>query len=211
MLALTSALVIALGLNAPSEIVVGLPCEECDAVFDGMPAKLGATARIAPSDEPGTPMVLDGTVRDRAGKPAAGIVIYAYHTDASGRYPRGTGSSEARRHGRLRGWAKTDTAGHYRFDTIRPAGYPGRKDPEHVHMHVLEPGRCTYYIDDVRFEDDPRQKALQERPDASSRGGDGLVMPRRDDAGVWHATRDIALGAGISDYERCSKNGRASM
>jgi hypothetical protein len=36
-------------------------------------------------------------------------------------------------------------------------------------------------------------------------------MPRRDDAGVWHATRDIALGAGISDYERCSKNGRASM
>jgi len=202
---------LAFGLLSPSEIVVGLPCEECDAVFVGMPAKLAATARIAPADEPGTPLVLDGTVRDKGGKPVAGIVVYAYHTDSTGRYPTGSGTGAARRHGRLRGWAKTDASGRYRFDTIRPAGYPGSKDPEHVHMHVIEPGRCTYYIDDVRFEDDPRMRGWNAKRAGSPRGGNGLTLPRRDEAGTWHATRDIVLGAGISDYERCQRNGRASM
>ena len=52
------------------------------------------------------------------GAPAAGIIVYAYQTDATGIYPRGS-----TRHGRLRGWVRTDEAGRYRFDTIRPGAY----------------------------------------------------------------------------------------
>ena len=34
--------------------IVGLPCEGCEAVFDGQPAQLNARARIAPLAEPGS-------------------------------------------------------------------------------------------------------------------------------------------------------------
>ena len=64
--------------------VVGLPCEGCEAVFDGIPETVPESARIAPAGEPGEPMVLEGIVRDGSGAPRAGIVVYAYHTDANG-------------------------------------------------------------------------------------------------------------------------------
>lgn len=100
---------------------------------------------------------------------------------------------------RLRGWARTDSSGRCAFDTIRPAGYPDSDDPQHVHMHIIEVGRCTYYIDEIAFEDDPRPKP-QHRQHHRGRGGSGIVAPRRDEAGVWHVTRDIVLGAGIPGY-----------
>ena len=52
------------------------------------------------------------------------------------------------------GWSR-DAAGRYRFDTIRPGAYPSRNVAEHVHMHVIEPGMGTYYIENLEFEDDP--------------------------------------------------------
>lgn len=94
---------------------------------------------------------------------------------------------------------KTDEQGRYHFDTIRPAGYPDTNIPQHVHMHVIEVGRCTYYIDDIHFEDDPRLTPAQKRQLNAGRGGSGLAMPRREDGG-WVVTRDIVLGAGIPGY-----------
>ena len=179
------------------EPIVGGPCEGCEAVFLGRPTVLSPQARIAPLGEPGEPLVLSGRVVDRAGRPAAGIVVYAYHTDRHGLYRHAPGlRGAAARHGALRGWAMTDAAGRYRFETIRPGSYPGRDVPQHIHMHVIEPGRATYYIDDVMFADDPKLTAAQRRLLASGRGDDGIVMPSRT-AGAWHAVRDIALGANI--------------
>lgn len=173
-------------------------------MFAGLPAAVGVEGRIAPAGEPGVPMLLQGTVRTASGQPASGIVIYAYQTDAKGLYPSAQGlQGSAARHGRLRAWAKTDAQGAYRFATIRPAGYPNTDIPEHIHLHVIEPGRCTYYIDDVVFEDDPR---LTPRPRAAhdrGRGGSGVIKPTRDSSGTWQARRDIRLGAGISDYAQC--------
>ena len=146
------------------EPVVGLPCEGCEEVFEGLPATLASSARIAPPDEPGQPLRIEGTVRDRSGRPAAGVIVYAYHTDSRGIYPE---RGAARPHGRLRGWAKTEAKGRYRFDTIRPAGYSDTDIPQHVHMHVIEVGRCTYYIDDILFEDDPRLTPEQKRQSES--------------------------------------------
>jgi hypothetical protein len=187
---------------AGRERIVGGPCEGCEAVFDRRPAAPAAEVRIAPAGEPGEKLRLEGTVRDRAGKPTAGIIVYAYHTDARGVYPPDTRAAtpSGRRHGTLRGWARTDATGRYAFATIRPASYPDSDIPQHVHMHVIEPGRCTYWIDDVHFTDDPFVKDLPYERLGQGRGGRGLVTPSRGADGTWRARRDIRLGEGIADY-----------
>lgn len=188
------------------ETIVGGPCEGCEAVFEFRPAEIGPSARLAGPAEPGEPMVLSGVVRRAGGAPAPGILVYAYQTNAQGIYPADEASrgTAAYRHGRLRGFARTDASGSYRFQTIRPAGYPGTPIPQHIHLHVVEPGRCTYWIDDVVFDDDPRLTEGQRRAHDHGRGGSGLVRPDRDSNGTWLVRRDIALGAGIRDYARCS-------
>ncbi len=180
-----------------TERIVGTPCEGCELVFQGMPQDLGPDARIAPIDEPGEPLRIEGTVYHSNGNPASGIIVYAYHTNAGGVYPEGS-----TRHGRLRGWAKTDTSGHYSFQTIRPGAYPGREVPEHVHMHVIEPGRCTYYVDSIHFSDDPRLTA-EERRRQPGRGGSGLANPRRMSDGSLVVIRDIHLGRNVPGYQAC--------
>lgn len=184
------------------EPIAGLPCEGCELVFEGMPSTIAAAARIAPASEPGEPMRIEGMVADQRGQPAAGVIVYAYHTDMRGIYPplERTRGAVLVRHGRLRGWAMTDASGRYRFDTIRPAGYPNSASPQHVHMHVIEVGRCTYFIDDVRFEDDPRLTAEERSRVVSPRGGSGVGMPQRDETGCWIATRDIVLGENVPGY-----------
>jgi protocatechuate 3,4-dioxygenase beta subunit len=190
-----------------SERIVGLPCEGCEAIFVGMPAAPGWETRLAPPGIEGQPLVLEGTVRDRKGQPAQGIIVYAYQTNASGVYPPDdrTRGTAAEHHGALRAWVKTDARGRYRFNTIRPGGYPGSTDPEHIHLHVLEPGRCTYYIDSVHFDDDPRLTSVLRLKMLASRGGRGIVTPARDATGRLRARRDIRLGQGIPEYGDCSR------
>jgi len=177
------------------EPVIGGPCEGCELVFVGRPGAPASTARIAPEGEPGQPLVLEGTVRTLAGQPAPGTVVYAYHTDAKGLYPRG-----ATRHGSLRGWAVAGPRGEFTFRTIRPGAYPGRRIPQHVHFHVIEPGRGTYYIDDLVFDDDPILTAEQRGRLVRERGGSGLGRPVKGADGVWHVRRDIVLGKNVPAY-----------
>lgn len=183
------------------EPIVGLPCDGCEAVFDDLPDVLHSQTRIAPLDEAGESLTLTGRVVDRVGTPQAGVIVYAYHTDRSGLYPppRRATSEEATRHGRLRAWALTDAHGEYRFDTIRPGSYPGEDIPEHIHMHVIERGRASYYIDDVMFRDDPKLTARQLRRLSNARGGSGIVLPERRNNG-WFVRRDIELGLHIPGY-----------
>lgn len=191
----------------PRERVVGLPCEGCTAVFDGLPATLASNARIAPRSESGSAMRIVGTVFTKGGQPAAGVIVYAYHTNSRGIYPANNRlrAQAGSRHGLLRGWARTDAKGQYRFDTIRPAGYPGTDIPEHIHLHVIEVGRCTYYIDDIIFEDDPRLLPEVKRQMSPGRGGIGVVMPRKDASGTWTVKRDILLGERIPGYPEDSR------
>jgi len=177
-------------IAASGEAVFGGPCEGCEWVFDGQPGALLSRARIAPVNEPGAPMVIEGTVTTMRGAPARSVIVYAYHTDQTGIYP-----PAANRHGSLRGWALTDAEGRYHFDTIRPGAYPSRNAAEHVHMHVIEPGIGTYFIANLEFQDDP----LNSTRTRENRGGNGFVMPTRQD-GVWQARRDIVLGRNIPGY-----------
>jgi protocatechuate 3,4-dioxygenase beta subunit len=177
------------------------PCEGCEAVFNGMPATLSSRARIAPAAEWGEPLTITGKVYGPDGAPRGGVVVYAYQTNAGGVYPPADGSH---RHGLLRGWVVSDASGAYAFDTIRPGSYPGRTDPAHVHMHVIERGCTTYYIDDIVFTDDPRLTVEHERQMSRGRGGKGVATPTRT-SGRWSVVRDIHLGMNIPDYPQCAE------
>lgn len=171
-------------------------------MFQGLPEPLTSTSYVAAPTESGRPMRIEGTVIDKRGRSASGVIVYAYQTNAQGLYPtdeRFRGQA-AFRHGRLRGWVQTDASGRYRFDTIRPTGYPNSDLPEHIHMHVIEVGCCTYYIDDVMFEDDPRLTPNMIRQLTLGRGGSGVVMPRPDGAGGYLVARDIVLGERIPGH-----------
>jgi len=114
------------------------------------PAMLSAETRIAPESEAGTPLVVKGTVLDVAGHPAPGIEIFAYHTDATGRYAL-AGADDP---WRLKGWAVTDAQGRFEFRTIRPGPYPGRAVPAHIHLTAAAPS-CGHQFTDLMFDDDP--------------------------------------------------------
>jgi len=151
-------------------------------------------------------MLITGRVLAPDGKPKANVVIYAYHTDARGIYPKPAQSLGATvdRHGRLRGWARSDAEGRYSFETIRPASYPSRNIPAHVHMHVIERGCATYYIDEIVYTDDPLLTPTERARHDGGRGGGGVTTPERDTAsGAWKVVRDIRLGADIPGYTKC--------
>jgi protocatechuate 3,4-dioxygenase beta subunit len=122
------------------------------------------------------------------GKPAAGVIVYAYHTDSTGVY---TGGPPGTRHARLRGWMRTGADGVYAFDSIRPAMYPSRDIPAHIHLTVLERGRKPYWIDDIVFEGEPKVDRAY-RASLENRGGNG-VIPLKRVSGVWTGVRDIRL------------------
>lgn len=157
--------------------------------FTGRAESLPASIEIAPASEPGERMSINGRCLSwRDGKPAAGVIVYAYHTDNSGLYdggPRGT------RHARLRGWMRTGADGVYSFRSIKPAPYPDRSMPAHIHLTVLEPGRPPYWIDDIVFAGEFRVDAAY-RSAQGLRGGDGVIALRKTN-NVWTGARDIRL------------------
>jgi protocatechuate 3,4-dioxygenase beta subunit len=167
-------------------LLFSIACEWCGA--SEAPRNLTAVVRIAPANEPGERLVVSGRLLRKDGRtPASGIVLYAYHTNAKGIYPRrGDETGNGQRHGYLRGWLKTDAQGRYRIESIRPGGYPGRRDPAHIHLVVREGDAPEYWIDELIFEDDPRA--------AEVRGRDGFTvvrLNRRD--GVWVGQQDLVL------------------
>ena len=167
-------------------------CEWCGA--DEAPAQLSSSLRIARADEPGERLTVTGTIYKADSQTAApDILVYVYHTNAAGIYPkRGDETGNARRHGYLRGWLRTDKNGKYRIETIRPASYPSRTEPAHIHMTVTPPGGTERWIDSILFADD-HLLTKQERSRLEGRGGSGIVDPARDPSGAWRATRDIVM------------------
>ena len=181
--------------GAPKRARPGLyNCEGCEAVDERARETLAAAAVIAGPDEPGERLVVEGVVYRADGTtPAADIVIYAHHTNNEGLYAGAGGPTpESRRHGRLRGWVKTGADGRYRFETIKPAPYPGMTMPAHVHLMIGEPGRRPYYIDDVVF-DGEFGVTDRYRKNQELRGGSGIVRLSRGADGVLLARRDIVL------------------
>jgi protocatechuate 3,4-dioxygenase beta subunit len=126
------------------------------------PPGIGSESTIADSKEPGPRLVIFGQVFGPDGvSPAPGVIVYAYHTDATGEY-----HNDRNRVARLHGWAKTDSEGHFVFRTIRPAPYPGNSIPAHVHFHAWGGGYPLQWTKELKFDDDP---LIKERDRASSK------------------------------------------
>jgi protocatechuate 3,4-dioxygenase, beta subunit len=169
-------------------------CEGCEGAFEADATTLSWQAQMGPPDEPGEKMTIDGTVFANDGQtPAANVVIYAYQTNSVGLYANGSSETEAsRRHGRIRGWAKTGADGRYRFMTIKPAPYPNDTLPAHVHFTIMEPGKPPYWIDDIVFEGEFGVTENYRRA-MTNKGGNGIVPVKRESSDNWQVTRDIIL------------------
>ena len=145
LLALVTALVTSASLAAQNEFA--RMWEDAQKL---KPARVGSSERIAPASEPGTPFLVHGTVLDTAGKPAARVEVFAYQTDHTGLYAQ-PGASDP---WRLKGWAVTDAEGRFEFRTIRPAPYPNRPIPAHIHLSFVT-SCCGRQSSEVMFEGDP--------------------------------------------------------
>lgn len=186
--------------KATADRQVGGGCEDCDLMFAGMPEDLSWKATIAGSDEPGEPLIISGTIYRKDGTtPAPGVILYVYHTDNGGNYTPASKQTSARRHGKLRGWVKTDAEGRYEFRTIRPASYPNSRNPQHIHPIVKEPGVSRYWIDEYLFDDDPVLTA-EEKSRQPKRGGSGIIKLSKNSEGIWIGKRDIVLGLNVPGY-----------
>lgn len=149
----------------------------------------GWIATVASDQEPGKRLVVHGQVFDPTGaKPAPGVSVYAYHTDATGRY-----NKPWKREPRLRATVVTDAQGRFELRTIRPEGYPGRKDPAHIHFEVWGGGYPKQSVDALEFADDPRVTPAQLATSRAKGKFAPIVTPTREARGVQHATINIRL------------------
>ncbi len=187
--------------NKP-DIKVGGSCEGCEAVYEcPVPFdQLNEVDTLPDFNDPGPKMEISGIVYKADGKTAAaGVIIYIYHTDQAGIYPRkGTEKGWARRHGYLRGWVKTDAKGFYKFYSLLPASYPNSNNPKHIHPVIKEPGKSEYYIDEFLFDNDPLL-TREERDRQEQRGGNGILVIKEKN-GRLYAERNIILGKNIPGY-----------
>jgi protocatechuate 3,4-dioxygenase beta subunit len=148
-----------------------------------IPSTLSPKARLAPAGEAGEPLVVAGTVYAPDGQtPAAGVTVYAYQTDVTGVYRRGSEGPP-----RLRAWVKTDEQGRFELTTIRPGAYPGGRVPAHIHFRLFGPGVPRQWAEEMRFEDDPIvTDAMKARARESGRFAAVRPVTRGPD-GVWRA------------------------
>ncbi len=175
--------------------------EGCEAIFEYVNKELSSIDTLPGFELNNPKMRIQGTVFERDGEtPAKNVIVYIYHTNRKGVYEtKGNEKGWARRHGIYRGWIKTDDTGKYIFYTFRPAPYPGRSEPAHIHFTVKEPDKNEYYIDSIVFEDDPLlSKNAGEKK--NPRGGNGIIKLIKE-GDLLIAERDIILGLNVPNYE----------
>lgn len=170
--------------TAPAAVPRATPCR------DQSPA--APTARLADDAEPGQRLVVSGRVTRADGRtPVPGITVYAYQADATGRYSAKPGPDNNQAP-RLCGILRTDPAGNFRIESVRPGSYGGG-GAAHMHFEVWNEGEPHRHFT-LTFE----EKRAIEGFDAAAlaRSGDRGATQRplvRDPRGVWQCVRDLRL------------------
>ncbi len=179
---------------------VGGPCEGCEALLEYDNRQLSFRDTLPEFHKNSVKLKISGRVLKSDGiTPAPNVIVYIYHTNEQGIYPKGSSAQGwGRRHGYIRGWIKTDVDGKYEFYTFRPGAYPQRSAPAHIHVIVKESDTIPYYLDDYTFDDDPLLTSEQ-RKRFSNKGGSG-IMKTRDLNGLQWIERDLILGMNIPNY-----------
>lgn len=142
---------------------------------------------LAPEDEPGEWIAIQGHVVDEDDAPVPGAVVRLFATDTEGRYhPEREGEECPRIFGTL----VADENGRFDFRTVRPGPYPGTRNPRHVHVGVragerrlAAPGYAVFDDDPLLEEpgnEEPREEALRIRMRVEDgRALGDLVLPVR--------------------------------
>src|SRR5438876_10501756 len=181
---------------------IGGSCEGCKVIYESpVPfEKLNWIDTLPDFNEAGPKMMISGVIYKADEKtPAKDVVLYIYHTDQTGHYVnKNNESGWASRQGYIKGWVKTNEKGEYKFYTLKPAVYPERNVPAHIHPVIKEPGIEDYYIDEFLFDDDPLLTDT-ERKKQENRGGSGIVKLKTIN-GMLVGERDIILGLNIPGY-----------
>lgn len=168
-------------------ILLAASPSEARSVKDA-PREAPPTVTLAAAGEPGEPMILGITVEDAAGKPAAGALIYAFHTDAAGSYgPSGNQDP------RIFGYARTGKDGKVTLRSIRPGPYPQGGVPAHVHVEV-DAGGAPALHDECWFAGDRflRQDTLDHE---AKRGRLSRIVTLAQKDGSWRGEWVIQLPA----------------
>lgn len=177
----------AVGCGRSPRALAGSNVEEKEA------AGLSWKTVLTPTGEPGAPMIVSGRIYAADGKtPVEGVTLHVYHTDARGLYSEKDGQGGPP-DPRLKGSMKTDGDGRYEFRSIRPASYPGTRNPQHIHAKVFGAGYAERWIPEYWFDDDP---LITDDLRARYKGlgtFSPIVTPRRGADGVYVCVRDIKL------------------
>ena len=132
--------------------------------------------RLLEPDSGGEPLILQGLVLTPDCRPVPGAVVDLWHCDERGRYDN-SGF-------RYRGHQFTDSAGAFRFETVRPGHYTGRTP----HFHVRVQGEKTRVLTTQLYFPDLRE--------ANSRDfiyRDELLLRLDRVGGHWRARFDFVL------------------
>ena len=125
------------------------------------PSSMTSSGRIAAAEEPGVPFVIRGQVVEPDGSPGDGVVVHAYHRDRDG-FDFGR-NDETFTTWRLQGWVRTDEAGRFEFQTIRPAPDHLGREGAHVHFTLESTKFGRQWGPKVFLSDDPLVTADQRR------------------------------------------------
>ncbi len=168
-------------------------CQWCGA--NEVPKNVSWETTIASEDVEGERLILEGTIYESDGKtPAKNVIIYAYHTNSNGVYKKkGNETGNGIRHGYLRGWAKTNSEGKYKFYTIKPAPYPNHTEPAHVHMTLKGDYFNEYWVNATWFKGD--KIITKEMIDNLKRTGgfSNIVELKQNADGIWVGERNIII------------------
>ena len=177
-------------------------CEGCEAILEFGEKTLGPVDTLPDFREEGPKIKISGTIYQSDGStPAAGVILYIYHTDQNGMYAaRGGETGWGKRHGYIRGWIKTGQDGKYTFYTLRPGVYPNRSAPAHIHPVILEPSGKYYWLNSFHFAGDTLLTEGQKNPDSPRGGSSGLLRLERE-GDLLVGTRDIILGKNVPGYK----------
>ena len=186
---------------ATAALPPSLACQQNGAAGTSPDTPRPSRIRIPERQEPGARLSMSGTVYDADGKPAPGVKVFLYHTDAEGYYSRPV--SDPRR-ARLRGTVWSDAQGRYAFDTIKPGHYAGTSQPPplHIHVHLGPPQLPEHWVESFYFEGDSR---LQPDDVARARGLErfsNVIALKPNASGVLQGVRDFRLDPALAVRNR---------
>lgn len=183
--------------------IIGGGCEGCELMYVEIPKNISSEHTSVGWREGKQKLILTGKVLKIDGKtPASDVVIYYWHTDDNGLYSSDNQTpNQAKEHGKLRGWVKSDKNGNYTIKTSRPAAYPNDNMPQHIHLSIKEPDITNEYYADLYFDDDPFYLNHKKKYGKIDRAGTEILRIVLDNH-IQIAEHNIVLGLNIPDYPK---------